>query len=74
MAQHEEPYIKKPEDVGVLGDECGHHCTVTTAGLIHQQVRHCSCTQCHGDKVTTFDPDISQFSNDPSGVDPRGIS
>lgn len=76
MAQHEEPHVKKKDDQGVLGFDCGHHCGVQTVGNAHQMVRHCYCEECHGPKKVfpRFDPDISALSVNTDGIHPGGIT
>ncbi len=55
MAKHEEPYIKKNPEDGELGPGCGHHCAIIQAGVGHQLLKHCDCTECHD---TQFESEV----------------
>jgi len=70
MAQHEKPHMEKPDDTGVLGPDCGHHCGVITVGLTDQHIAHCNCEECHGEPKAELPLD---FTLGADSVDPRGI-
>lgn len=72
MADHEQPHRKKPEDSGVLGPDCGHHCGVITTGLTDQKQAHCPCPECHSETAILREVP-TEFTMSTEQINPNGI-